>query len=72
MYCKLVKNGNGYKIIRISENGEKTIIVKLERKGKLFIQSEFYDEYAKQWKKCKNEFFMPEKLSEYKRIYNIK
>ena len=44
----MVKNGNGYKIVSINDNGEKTIIAKLE-KGKKGYTKSLYNETTKTW-----------------------
>ena len=47
MRNKLVKNCNGYKVVRENDNGTKTIVAKIEKCNKGYIKS-IYNESKKE------------------------
>ena len=64
MRNKLVKNCNGYKVVRENDNGTKTIVAKIEKCNKGYIKS-IYNESKKEW-------FTPKYFSWFRTLKDVK
>lgn len=69
MKNRLVKNGNGYKIIRENDNGTKTIIAILKKEKNGYSKT-IYNEPSQTWVKPKYFSYFPT-LRDAKRFYEI-